>query len=69
MNAQTIEIQNEHLIFLQNYKKLGFDNESALVSFAIKFLQHQIKKQDGKMVKAFTNLFMEMYGMEFSQFN
>jgi len=63
-SVQELELQYEQITFLKSYKRLGFENENALIRFAIKYLQNQIKRQDERVVQAFTNLFMEIYEME-----
>ena len=64
MNSCNVTLRNENAKFLGNHKTLGFENESAMVGFAIKFLKQEIEKQNENLVHSFTNLFIDIYKPE-----
>lgn len=64
-NERAVWLKSNEVNFLKQYKDLGFENESAMVCFAIKFLQREINNRPRKkLIGSCTDLFAEMYSCQ-----
>lgn len=69
VETKTFELPKEYTDFVQEYERLGFENESAMIGFALKFLQREIKRQDKNLHESLTSLFTELYVHEYVMSN
>lgn len=59
--TKKIELKSPQLRFVEQHKLMGFESESALVDFAVAFLQKQIDKADSKSRQLITDSFSDWY--------
>ncbi len=64
ITLQNIHLRKDHAEFLDTYRSLGFQDESALIEFAIGYLRKEITRRNNKVFDTCAKLFLEMYSDE-----